>query len=154
MDIALAISVGAILISGATVFYSMQRIKRIEARLMKLYNEFNRLYLENVVLMGAEDGKELFKENLLSLAKKLFKLVKKRYGLQNVTDYSELVDALREINLQPKLKASLIDFFSAITMLQYSNEQLSYTERKKLKQSAVELIKRLAPTPSRQVKGR
>lgn len=61
MDVALIISMGAILVSGATVFYSMQRIKKIEARLMKLYNEFNRLYLENVVLVGAEDGKELFR---------------------------------------------------------------------------------------------
>lgn len=148
MEIALFASIGAIIISGFTIFYSVKSTKRIESKLMKLSNAFNQLYLENVVLVGAEDSKELFKENLLSLAKKLFKLVKKKYGLDNVTDYSELVDALRGINLQPKLKASLIEFFSAITMLQYSNEQLSYTERKKLKKDAVELIRKLAPTPS------
>lgn len=130
-----------------------KRINKIEKRVIILHNELNRIVWENVFILGGKGEKELFKEGLLELAKRLFKLVKKRFRI-HATDYSELIDELEEREIKPKLKASLIEFFSAILALQYSNRKISDIEKIRLKREAIELIKKMGGTLSMPIKSK
>ena len=134
----------ASLSSSIAFFLSLRRrIRELEGRIIGLQNEFKRFVWENFIITGGKSDKELFRESALELAKKLFKLVKKRFRMRGITDYSELIDEIEKRDIKPKLKAQLIEFFSTILALQYSNKKLSEEERRKLKRDAIELIRKM-----------
>jgi hypothetical protein len=89
------------------------------------------------------DKDELFEENVRNLAEKLFALLKTKHGMEDVTTYREMEDVIEDMDTDDeKLKEELMNFYESAIRLEYSDEELDEQERERMKQTAVDLIKR------------
>jgi|GEM_PF-3287067 len=116
-----------------------KEIKSIDEKIEKESREF---LLRSI---GISEDKfstaSLSRESLVSLAKKLSKIVKTRYRIKNATTYSDLVREISKKSMDEKMKNALIEFFNDMIEIEYSKK--SAKSDKELKKSAIFLIKRL-----------
>ena len=128
-----------IILLGAVV-YLWRELNKEEQAMMELHNKVNLLSLESKITPQFNADNSELRDSLSTLAKRLFQLIKSRYNL-DVTTYSELVDQLTKLDVP--LKSELIDFFSNMVVLEYSNVPLPPAKKRKLKEEVINLIKRL-----------
>ncbi len=147
--VSLFLSLISIGIATITFFYSKKKIESLRYELSRQKALFNKFIVEN--LMFAEDthSRNLFRENVTNLARKIFLFLKKRYGLSS-TNYAELVEELKTLNIKSPLKEELIEFFSSIILLEYSKESLTKAQKRNLKKRAMEIIKKMGQIPAMQ----
>lgn len=130
-----------------TSFYLLyRRLKKTEMELLKTKAMLNRVVIERFMFSEQVNDDSIFKEGLITLSKRLFNLLKKKYNL-SATNYSELVDELDYIDMKKELKDKLKEFFNVITLIEYSRESLTESKKRALKQQAIELIKSMGPSP-------
>ena len=130
-------------------FYFRTEIEKLRAETSRQRALLNKFIIEDVMLAEDAKSKNLFKQNVVQLARKMFTFLKKKYGLK-ATNYAELVEELKKLNLHPKFKDQLIDFFNSIILLEYSKESLKESEKRNLKKKAIEMIRRMGQIPTLQ----
>lgn len=138
------------IVLAAIVFYIMKRnISRVEEEVDELEQDVKSLEIENRAFdpKGTEDEEDLFEKNVRDLAERLFALLKTKHGVEDVTTYREMADQLEEMDAEDaELKDELLDFYESAIRLEYSDEELSEDEKERMKQTAVDLIKRTGQT--------
>ncbi len=147
--LSLIVSLTSLCAIGFTFLYFKKKIESLRAEILRQKALFNKFIVEDVMFAEDAKSKNLFRENIVNLARKIFLFLKRRYGLK-ATNYAELIEELKNIEMKPLLKQELIDFFSSIILLEYSKESLSETQKRKLKKKAIEMIKRMGHIPSLQ----
>lgn len=132
------------------VFYILNsNMSEVEEEVDELEQDVKSLEIENRAFdpSGEEDEDELFEKNIRDLAERLFALLKKKHGVEDVTTYQEMVDQLEKMDVDDKeLKQELLEFYRSAIRLEYSDEELQEDEKKRMKQTAVDLIKRTGQT--------
>jgi hypothetical protein len=129
---------------STSLYFFIKKINELKKEAAKQRALLNKFLIEEIMLSEEiGEGKDLFKENLSSLAKRIFEHIKTRYNLKS-TDYSEIVEEIRNVEINPKIKSNLIEFFESMCMLEYSGNPLTESERKNLREKAIELIKNMA----------
>ncbi len=141
MDPLLLVLVFADIALLALVIYLKRQVDKSEEELLEMHNKINLLSLESKIAPQFNMDRSELKGSLSNLAKRLFQLIKLKYGLKGITTYSELVDHLSKMDVP--LKAELIDFFSNMVILEYSKTPLPPSKRKKLKDEVIVLIRKL-----------
>jgi len=126
-----------------SLYFFIKKTNELKKEVAKQKALLNKFLIEEIMLSEEiGEGKDIFKENLSSLAKRIFEHIKTRYNLKS-TDYSEIVEEIRNIEINPKIKSNLIEFFESMSMIEYSGNPLTESERKNLKEKAIELIKNM-----------
>lgn len=116
--------------------------KRFKEEITKQAAIINQLILRDLISSEAKGSDDLLKQNLSSIAKKIFKILKIRAKFK-ATSYPELVEELKNSNLEPGIKKDLIEFFSSISLIEYSNEPLSEEKKEELKRNALTILKKM-----------
>lgn len=120
--------------------YSEQ--KNLKKEIAKQATIINQLMLKDLISSEVSTSDDLLKQNLLPLARRIFKFIKVK-GKFKATSYPELVEELKNSNIEPNLKNDLIDFFNTISLIEYSNEKLSEEKKEELREKALKIIKRV-----------
>lgn len=128
------------------VYYKLNRdLADVMSEVEKLQKDVNGLEIENRAFddSGAEDDEDMFEENVRDLAEKLFALLKTKHGVEGVTTYREMTDVIEDMDADDsQLKDELLNFYEAAIRLEYSDDELSEQEKERMKQTAVDLIKK------------
>ncbi len=105
-----------------------------------------KVFVENI--MFGEDFKDenIFKQNVLTVAKQFFKLLKRKYNLK-ATNYIELIEEIKKLEINQEIKDKIIEFFDTIILLEYSKHDLSPKRKRELKKMVVEIVKRMGQPP-------
>ncbi len=143
----LALSIISLAAVGGLFYYFRKEIKKINEEILRQKTVFNKFILEDVMFAEDVGSKKLFKENVINLARKIFIFLKRRYGLKS-TNYAELIEELKKLEIKQEFKNQLIEFFDSIILLEYSKNALSESEKKELKKKAVNLIKKMGHIPA------
>lgn len=135
----------AIIISAAFFYFLYMRVSGVEEEVDELEEDVKGLEIETRAFedSGIEDEEDLFEENIRDLAERLFALLKTKHDVEEVTTYREMTDVLEDMDADDsELKEELLNFYESAIRLEYSDEDLSESERERMKQTAVDLIKR------------
>jgi len=143
----LALSIISLAAVGGLFYYFRKEIKKMNEEILRQKTVFNKFILEDVMFAEDVGSKKLFKENVINLARKIFIFLKRRYGLKS-TNYAELIEELKRLEIKHEFKKQLIEFFDSIILLEYSKNALSESEKKELKKKAVNLIKKMGHIPA------
>ena len=143
----LALSIISLAAVGGLFYYFRKEIKKMNEEILRQKTVFNKFILEDVMFAEDVGSKKLFKENVINLARKIFIFLKRRYGLKS-TNYAELIEELKKLEIKQEFKNQLIEFFDSIILLEYSKNALSESEKKELKKKAVNLIKKMGHIPA------
>lgn len=139
------LSAFAIIISAAFFYFLYMRVSGVEEEVDELEEDVKGLEIETRAFedSGIEDEEDLFEENIRDLAERLFALLKTKHDVEEVTTYREMTDVLEDMDADDsELKEELLNFYESAIRLEYSDEDLSESERERMKQTAVDLIKR------------
>lgn len=139
------LSVSAIVVSAVLFYFLYKRVSGVEEEVDELEDDVKGLEIETRAFedSGIEDEEDLFEENIRDLAERLFVLLKTKHDVEEVTTYREMTDVLKDMEADDsELKEELLDFYESAIRLEYSDEDLSDSERERMKQTAVDLIKR------------
>jgi len=147
--ISLALSIISLSGVGFSFYFFKREIEKLRKELSKQRAIFNKFVVEDIMFAEDAKSKNLFRENVVNLARKIFVFLKRRYGLKS-TNYAELVEELKNIEIKPSLKEELIDFFNSIILLEYSKESLNELQKRKLKRKAIEMIRKMGQIPTLQ----
>lgn len=143
VNIVLIVLVAAVF--GYLYYKQQKEIKMLEEALIEVRGKVNDLFVENM-MFKPDSETDLFEEKVEDLADRLFQMLQKKHGV-DVTTYSEMIKELKNTEVGDKeLKDEVIDFFDSIIMMKYSEGELDSGERKKIKEEAVDLIKRTGQT--------
>ena len=143
----LALSIISLAAVGGLFYYFRKEIKKMNEEILRQKTVFNKFILEDVMFAEDVGSKKLFKENVINLARKIFIFLKRRYGLKS-TNYAELIEELKKLEIKQEVRKQLIEFFDSIILLEYSKNTLSESEKKELKKKAVNLIKKMGHIPA------
>ncbi|MEM5813155.1 MAG: hypothetical protein QW480_00695 [Candidatus Aenigmatarchaeota archaeon] len=125
------------------LFYKLlSEQKNLKKEIAKQATIINQLMLKDLISSEGSASEDILKQNLLPLARRIFKFIKIK-GRFKATSYPELVEELKNSNIEPNLKNDLIEFFNAISLIEYSNEKLSDEKREELRLKALKIIKRV-----------
>lgn len=144
----LVLSTGAVIGTGLVYYKFNENYEKLQGQVDNLAEDVNSLEIETRAFRESpgeqEDSEEnLFQKNVRELAEKLFKLLKSKHQMQEVTTYSEMTDRIEEMDATDDiLKEELLEFYESAIRLEYSDEELSEQEKEKMKETAVNLIKR------------
>lgn len=145
-----ALGIGGAALASSVYFYRQlgEKVEDISQEVNDLERDIKSLQIESEAFGEEEiteemDKDELFEKNVRKLAERLFALLKTKHGVDDVTTYKEMQDVLQDMDSEDQeLKEELMDFYETAIRLEYSNEELSEAEREKMKQTAVDLIKK------------
>lgn len=148
MSFLLYASITISLIAVGITIYTLKEIsyqrRKIDEQISSLKEDVNDLKVtDQVYVQGDWDEDELFESNIMELAEKLTDLLKSKHQLENVTTYSDMVDFLREMNVEDNdMQEEIINFYEKVIKIEYSGKDLSQDEKERLKNTAVDLIKK------------
>jgi len=140
--IGIILSAISLAFSGFIFYYFKKSEDRLKSEISRQKALLQRIMVEDIMFSESTKGRDLFKENVVTLARKIFTYLKRRYGLK-ATNYSELVEELRNMDMKTQAKEELIDFFNSIILLEYSKRSLDEMKKRELKRKAIEMIKRM-----------
>lgn len=124
--------------------------KNLKKEIAKQATIINQLMLKDIISSERSASEDILKQNLIPLARRIFKFIKVK-GKFKATSYPELVEELKNSSIEPSLKNDLIDFFSTISLIEYSNEKLSDEKKEELREKALRIIKRVEQIQELQV---
>lgn len=141
------IVLSSVAIAGAgIIYYKLNRdLSEVMDDVKELRTDVNGLEIENRAFNDstAEDEEDMFEKNVRDLAEKLFALLKTKHGVDDVTTYREMTDIIEEMDADDdQLKEELLNFYEAAIRLEYSDDELSEEEKERMKQTAIDLIKK------------
>jgi len=132
--------------SAGIIYYKLNKdLSEVMAEVKELRTDVNGLEIENRAFneSASEDEEDMFEKNVRDLAEKLFALLKTKHGVDDVTTYREMTDIIEEMDADDdQLKNELLSFYEAAIRLEYSDDELSKEEKERMKQTAIDLIKK------------
>ncbi|MEF8880841.1 MAG: DUF4515 domain-containing protein [Candidatus Nanohaloarchaea archaeon] len=142
-----AVAASSVSVAGVAITYYKfsKEISRITSEMNDIKDDVNSLEIENRAFedTAADSEENMFENNVRELAEKLFTLLKKKHGVDDVTTYKEMTEAIRDMDAEDdELKNELIDFYQSVTRLEYSDDKLPEDEKESMKRTAIDLIKK------------
>lgn len=146
----ISVLLSAAAVTGVVYLYYRftDRFSRVSKDISDLKRDINSMQIESKAFGDEEidedmDQDELFEENVRKLAERLFVLLKTKHDMDDVTTYREMEEVVQDMDTEDEqLKEELMKFYDSAIRLEYSDEELSDEERERMKQTAIDLIKR------------
>ena len=123
-----------------------KEVDKYRAELERQKALMGKVFVENIMFGENFKDESIFKQNVLTVAKQFFRLLKRKYNLK-ATNYIELIDEIKNMDISPEIKDKIIEFFDTIILLEYSKHDLSPKRKRELKEMVVEIVKRMGEPP-------
>ncbi|MDY6773652.1 MAG: hypothetical protein SVS85_00505 [Candidatus Nanohaloarchaea archaeon] len=146
VTVSLGISVVSLVAVTLTYYRLGKRVKHLEEEKDRLDEKLSRVSLTEEKVLGDTGEIEMLERNIEDIAERLFQVVKKKYSLEDVTTYEEMIEELEGLDVDDvETRDLILDLFRELVKIQYSEEELPEKNRAYIKQTAYRLIKRAGP---------
>ncbi len=130
------IVVGLITILNSIYLWMFQ--KKVKKEIERFTNKLSDIHLDSKI--ADIFSEKMDHENLHKLTNNLFKKIKEEFNL-TANNHSDLVEELRNADIDENLKEALIDFFQQMIIISYKEEEMEHSDRDQIKKKLKMIVK-------------